>query len=80
MRYLSLGEVLDLHRRLILAADSSSGLSRLAGLEAAVALPRQTFRGADLYPELAEKGAVLAFALIQNHRFADGNSEGGTRR
>ena len=77
MRYLTLGEVLDLHRRLMVTAESSPGLSRLAGLEAAVALPRQTFGGADLYPDLAEKATALAFALIQNHPFSDGNKRVG---
>jgi death-on-curing protein len=46
-------------------------------LEAAVALPRQTFGGADLYPTLAEKATALSFALIQNHPFADGNKRVG---
>ena len=77
MRYLTLGEVLELHRRLIQAAGGSATLNRLPALEAAVALPRQTFGGADLYPELPEKAAALAFALIQNHPFTDGNKRVG---
>jgi death on curing protein len=77
VRYLTLGEVLDLHHRLIQVAGGSAGLSRLPGLEAAVALPRQTFGGADLYPDLPEKAAALAFTLIQNHPFSDGNKRVG---
>jgi len=77
VRYLTLGEVLDLHHRLIQAAGGSAGLSRLPGLEAAVALPRQTFGGADLYPDLPEKAAAFAFTLIQNHPFSDGNKRVG---
>ena len=77
MRYLTLGEVLELHRRLIHAARGAATLSRLPALEAAVALPRQTFGGADLYPDLPEKAAALAFALVQNHPFSDGNKRVG---
>jgi death-on-curing protein len=77
MRYLSLGEVLVLHAQLIARSGGPSGLVRLPGLEAAIALPRQTFGGADLYPTVAEKATVLGFALIQNHPFADGNKRVG---
>ena len=77
MRYPSLGEVLALHAQLMTRSGGPGGLVRLPGLEAAIALPRQTFGGADLYPTLAEKAAVLGFALIQNHPFADGNKRVG---
>lgn len=46
-------------------------------LESAVARPRMTFGGQDLYATLAEKGAALAFSLIKNHPFADGNKRMG---
>ena len=39
--------------------------------------PRMTFDGADLYPDLASKGTALAFSLIQNHPFVDGNKRVG---
>jgi len=77
MRYLSLGEVLTLHAQLLAQTGGRPGLVRLPGLEAAIALPRQTFGGADLYPTLAEKTTALGFALIQNHPFADGNKRVG---
>jgi death-on-curing protein len=77
MRYLTLGEVLALHAELLAQTGGRPGLARLAGLEAALALPRQTFGGADLYPGLAEKTAALGFALIQNHPFVDGNKRIG---
>ncbi len=31
-----------------------------------------TYGGEDLYPDLATKAAALAFSLIQNHAFVDG--------
>lgn len=77
MRYLSLGEVLELHRRIIEETGGSPGLRDLAALESAVAQPRMTFGGADLYPDLASKAAALGFSLIKNHPFVDGNKRVG---
>jgi death-on-curing protein len=77
MRYLTLGEVLELHARVVARTGGASGLARLAALEAAIALPRQTFGGAELYPTLADKASILAFALINNHPFVDGNKRVG---
>jgi death on curing protein len=77
VRYLTLGEVLDLHDRLLGSSGGAPGLRHLPSLESALALPRQTFGGADLYPELPEKASVLAFSLIQNHPFVDGNKRIG---
>ena len=77
MRYLTLGEVLELHARLMALSGGQATLARLPGLEAAIALPRQSFGGAELYPTLAEKAAILGFALIQNHPFTDGNKRIG---
>lgn len=77
MRHLSLGEVLELHRRIIEETGGSPGLRDLAALESAVAQPRMTFGGADLYPDLASKAAALGFSLIKNHPFVDGNKRVG---
>ncbi len=48
MRYLTLGEVLELHRRIIQRTGGAVGLRTLAALESAVAQPRMTFDGQDL--------------------------------
>jgi death-on-curing protein len=52
-------------------------LRDLGALESAIAQPRQTFSGTDLYPGVAAKAAALAFSLIQNHPFVDGNKRVG---
>jgi death-on-curing protein len=52
-------------------------LRDLGALESAVAQPRQTFGGEELYPSLAAKAAALGFSLIQNHPFVDGNKRAG---
>lgn len=76
-RYLALTEVLDLHRRVMEQSGGATGLRDLGMLESAVAQPRQTFAGVDLYPSLAAKAAALGFSLIQNHPFVDGNKRIG---
>ncbi|MBP6571954.1 MAG: type II toxin-antitoxin system death-on-curing family toxin [Gemmatimonadales bacterium] len=76
-RFLALAEVLDLHRRVIAQSGGATGLRDLGMLEAAIAQPRQTYAGTDLYPSLAAKSAALGFSLIQNHPFVDGNKRVG---
>ena len=77
MRYLSLAEVLLLHRLVMEQGGQQPLLRDLGALESAVAQPRQTFGGEDLYPGLAAKAAALGFSLIQNHPFLDGNKRVG---
>lgn len=77
MRYLSLGEVLELHRCIIEQTGGASGLRDFAALASAVAQPRMTFGGEDLYPDLPSKAAELGFSLIKNHPFVDGNKRVG---
>lgn len=77
MRYLSLGEVLVLHDRLLAASGGAAGIRDLGALESAVAQPRMTFGGQDLYPDLVAKATAMAFSLIQNHPFIDGNKRIG---
>jgi death-on-curing protein len=77
MRYVTLGEVLELYRRIIQQTGGASGVRSLAALESAVAQPRMTFEGKDLYPTIEDKAAALAFFIIQNHPFVDGNKRCG---
>ncbi|HEX6864886.1 MAG TPA: type II toxin-antitoxin system death-on-curing family toxin, partial [Thermoanaerobaculia bacterium] len=77
MRYLTLEEVLELHRRVIEESGGSSGLRDLNALESALAQPRMTFGGEDLYPTLVDKAAALGFSLVKGHPFVDGNKRIG---
>lgn len=77
MRYLTLGEVLELHRRIIESSGGADGLHDLGALQSALAQPAATYGGQDLYPSLPEKAAALGFSLIQNHPFVDGNKRVG---
>lgn len=53
------------------------GVLNLPALESALAQPRMTFGGEDLYPTLVEKAAALGHSLIANHPFVDGNKRTG---
>jgi len=77
MRYLTLGEIVELHRRLLAATGGASGIRDFGALESAVAQPKVTFGGSDLYPTLPEKAAALCLALVQGHPFVDGNKRVG---
>lgn len=77
MRYLSVEEVISLHSLVIAQSGGSSGLRDRGVLESAVAQPGATFAGQSLYPTISAKGAALAFSLIQNHAFVDGNKRVG---
>ena len=73
MRYLSLGEIVDLHRALLDQSGGATGIRDLAGLESALAQPRATFDGVDLHSTVVQKAAALGFSLTLNHPFIDGN-------
>ncbi len=73
MRYLTLGEVVALHRAIIDTSGGASGVRDLAALESALAQPRASFAGSDLHPSIAAKAAVLGRSLALNHPFHDGN-------
>jgi death-on-curing protein len=77
MRYLTLSEVLELHRHVIRQSGGAMGVLNIAALESALAQPRMTFAGEDLYPTVVAKAGALGYALIQNHPFIDGNKRTG---
>jgi len=77
MRLLTLEEILELHRMVLAQSGGAPGILNLNALESAVAQPLMTFDKKDLFPTLVDKVAALAFSLIQNHPFIDGNKRVG---
>ena len=73
MRYLTLGEVVALHRALVAATGGADGVRDFGALESALAQPKATFDGTDLYPSVVDKASALAYGLAMNHPFLDGN-------
>ncbi len=45
--------------------------------ESALAQPKMTFGGEELYPTIPVKAAALCFSLVINHPFVDGNKRIG---
>ena len=77
MRYLSFEEVVLLHSLIVAQSGGASGLRDRGALESAIAQPEMSFGDEELYSTIAEKAAALAYSLIQNHPFVDGNKRIG---
>jgi len=77
MRFLTLDEVMELHRLAIQQSGGSSGIRDQGLLESALAQPGMTFDGQELYPTVADKAAALGYSLVMNHPFVDGNKRVG---
>jgi len=77
MRYLSIGDVLDLYLKVMRQSGGGVGIRDLNALESCVAQPRMTFGDNDLYPSLVEKATALSYSLVMNHPFIDGNKRIG---
>jgi death-on-curing protein len=77
IRYLTVEEVLELHRLALEQSGGLGGVRDLGGLDSALAQPQMAFGGQELYPSLAEKAAALGFSLVCNHPFVDGNKRIG---
>jgi death-on-curing protein len=71
--FLTVDDVLEVHRRVIEEFGGDLGLRDRGLLESAIAMPRSTFGGQELHPNLAEKAAAYFFHLCANHPFVDGN-------
>ena len=77
MRYLTLAEVLELHRRVVEQTGGADGVRDLLGVQSAVVQPQMTFGEDELYPSLIDKAAAICFSLVMNHPFVDGNKRIG---
>ncbi len=77
VKYLTVEEVIAIHDHAIREFGGSPEIASVARLELAVATPRQTMFGQDLYPDLFSKAAILIYLLIKNHPFVDGNKRTG---
>ena len=71
--FLTLAEVIEIHRDQIERYGGQPGLRELALLQSAVAQPEATFAGEWLHPDQYQMAAAYAFHVCQNHPFIDGN-------
>lgn len=77
MILLTTEEVIMLHGKLLAATGGLPGLRDRGLLESAVLSVEAGFEDVEQYPTIEEKAARLAFALISNHPFVDGNKRVG---
>ncbi len=70
-------KVLLLHDLITAETGGDPNVRDLNLLDSALEAAFQTFDGNELYPTKEEKGAKIAFSLISNHAFVDGNKRIG---
>lgn len=73
MVYLSLAQVLALHKLSLQRFGGVEGIRDKALFESAVMRPMQSVMGQDAYPDVFSKTAALLESLVLNHPFLDGN-------
>lgn len=77
MNYLSKADLLDLHTFAVERYGGLMGIKSQDRLQTAVAAPRQELFGAELYPDLYGKAAVLVYMLVKSHPFMSANEATG---
>jgi len=77
MILLTVDEVIALHAKLTKVSGGSCELRDRGLLESAVYASEASFGDEEIYPTIIEKSARLAYALISNHAFVDGNKRIG---
>lgn len=70
--------VMAMHKEIIFSSGGSCEVRDIELLESALAAPNQSFDDDEFYPTVEEKAARLAYGLIKNHAFVDGNKRIGT--
>jgi len=75
--FLTVDDVLDLHRDQIERYGGDLVIRDRGLIEAAVAMPRQSFGGQFLHADLFEMAAAYAFHLAESQAFLDGNKRTG---
>lgn len=74
---LSVEDVIRIHDNCVSMYGGSYGIRDLNEVKSVINNIYLTFGGQELYPELTDKAAFLAFGLIKNHAFIDGNKRVG---
>lgn len=73
IRFLAVDDVNRLHDLTIRAQGGSVGIRDSALLDAAVAMPMQSFAGEYLHQSIAAMAAAYLFHICQAHAYVDGN-------
>ena len=77
MKKLTKQQIIILHEILVKYSGGGTGIRDIGLLESALEAPFITFDGISKYPTLQSKAARLAYGLVKNHPFVDGNKRIG---
>lgn len=77
MILLTSNEIVPLHEKMILSTGGSYGVRDMGLLESAVFSASVIYAGHEPYKTIYEKSARLAYSIIKNHPFIDGNKRTG---
>lgn len=77
MKELTKNQIIMLHEAIYVRYGGDVGVLNEGMLDSALQAPFQTFDGEELYPETKDKIIRLAYGLIKNHSFRDGNKRIG---
>ena len=70
-------QIISLHMAIYERYGGSCGVLNEGMLDSALQAPFQTFGGEELFPDTKDKIIRLAYGLIKNHSFRDGNKRIG---
>jgi death-on-curing protein len=73
MEYLTLDDILEIRDRLAARYQMRFEIMSTSALMSALAAPRRSAFGVEVYPTLLDKAGALVYSLVQNHPFWDGN-------
>lgn len=76
--FLTLAEVLAIHRDQIGRYGGREGIRDLELLQSALAMPAASFAGRFLHQDLPEMATACLFHIVRDHPFIDGNKRTGT--
>ena len=75
--FLTIDEIIEIHRNQIKLYGGSIGIRDLKLLESAVCMPQSGFENCYLHKDIYEMAAAYLFHIVQNHPFVDGNKRLG---
>lgn len=75
---LTYDDIIAMHDQAISQFGGINGVRDRNAIESVLNNIYATFGGVELYPEVTSKASFLAFGLIKNHAFLDGNKRIGT--
>lgn len=75
--FLSLAEVLEIHKDQVARYGGAPGIRDIELLKSATGMPSATYGGQFLHTDIYEMAAAYLFHLVKNHPFVDGNKRVG---